>query len=117
MLVAGFGIGFSGIALGMASSTDNPGAYHSMIMLLNLPLLFLSNALYPLESLPTWMRIGALINPTSYVIDGVRQMMLKDGAAMTGGEVLPLWLCFAVVGVFATLGLAIAYKAFKASVR
>jgi ABC-2 type transport system permease protein len=117
VLVAGYGLGFSGVALATASSTDNPGAYHSMIMLLNLPLLFLSNALYPLESLPTWMRIGALINPTSYVIDGVRQMMLKDGAALAGGEVLSLWLCFAVVVAFAALGMWMAYSAFKASVR
>lgn len=117
VLVAGYGLGFSGVALATASSTDNPGAYHSMIMLLNLPLLFLSNALYPLESLPTWMRIGALINPTSWVIDGVRQTMLKDGAVMVGGEVLPLWLCFVVVAVFATLGMWMAYTAFKASVK
>ncbi len=117
VLVAGYGLGFSGVALATASATDNPGAYHAMIMLLNLPLLFLSNALYPLESLPTWMRIGALINPTSYVIDGVRQMMLKDGAAMAGGEVLPLWLCFAVVAAFAALGMWMAYSAFKKSVR
>ena len=117
VLVAGFGLGFSGVALATASSTDNPGAYHSMIMLLNLPLLFLSNALYPLETLPGWMRIGALINPTSYVIDGVRQMMLKDGAAMAGGEVLPLWLCFLVVAAFAALGMGMAYNAFKQSLK
>ena len=117
VLVAGYGLGCSGIALATASSTDNPGAYHSMIMLLNLPLLFLSNALYPLETLPTWMRIGALVNPTSYVIDGVRQMMLKDGAAMVGGDVLPLWLCFLVVVAFAALGMRMAYTAFKASIK
>jgi ABC-2 type transport system permease protein len=117
VLVAGYGLGFSGVALATASSTDNPGAYHSMIMLLNLPLLFLSNALYPLRSLPTWMRIGAYINPTSYVIDGVRQMMLKDGAAMAGGEVLALWLCFVVVAIFAALGMLMAYNAFKASIK
>jgi ABC-2 type transport system permease protein len=117
VLVAGYGLGFSGVALATASSTDNPGAYHSMIMLLNLPLLFLSNALYPLDTLPTWMRIGALVNPTSYVIDGVRQMMLKDGAALAGGEVLSLWLCFLVVGVFAALGMWMAYSAFKNSLK
>jgi ABC-2 type transport system permease protein len=116
-LVAGFGLGFSGIALGMASSTDNPGAYHSMIMLLNLPLLFLSNALYPMSTLPLWMRIGAYLNPTSYVIDGVRQMMLKDGAALVGGGVLPLWLCFTVVAAFAALGMWMASSAFKKSLK
>jgi hypothetical protein len=44
-------------------------------------------------------------------------MMLRDGAAMTGGDVLPLWLCFAIVAVFAALGMAMANKAFKTSVR
>lgn len=117
VLVAGFGLGFSGIALGMASSTDNPGAYHSMIMLLNLPLLFLSNALYPLSSMPTWMRIGSYINPTTYVIDGVRQTVLRDGAAMASGEVLPLWLCFLIIAAFAALGMSMAYNAFKASIK
>jgi ABC-2 type transport system permease protein len=117
VLVAGYGLGFSGVALATASATDNPGAYHAMIMLLNLPLLFLSNALYPLKTLPTWMRIGALINPTSYVIDGVRQMMLKDGAALAGGEVLTLWLCFAVIAAFAALGMWLAYNAFRASIK
>jgi ABC-2 type transport system permease protein len=86
-----------------------------MIMLLNLPLLFLSNALYSLSSLPTWMRIGAYINPTSYVIDGVRQMVLKNGAAMAGGDVLPLWLCFAVVVAFAALGMQMASSASRTS--
>lgn len=117
LLVAGYGLGFSGVALATASSTDNPAAYHGMIMVLNLPLLFLSNALYPLDSLPTWMRIGALINPTSYVIDGVRQMMLKDGAALAGGEVLALWLCFIVVAAFSALGMWMAYSAFKNSLK
>lgn len=56
LLLIGFGIGFTGIALAIASKTDNPGAYHAMIMLLNLPLLFLSNALYPMNTLPTWMQ-------------------------------------------------------------
>jgi len=117
VLVGGYALGFSGVALATASSTDNPGAYHGMIMLLNLPLLFLSNALYPLDTLPTWMRIGALINPTSYVIDGVRQMMLKDGAALAGGEVLSLWLCFLVVGVFAVLGMWMAFTTFQNSLK
>jgi ABC-2 type transport system permease protein len=88
-----------------------------MIMLLNLPMLFLSNALYPMESLPLWMRIGAYVNPTSWVIDGVRQMMLQNGSDLVGGEVLPLWLCFLVIAAFAALGMMIASRAFKQSLK
>jgi ABC-2 type transport system permease protein len=116
-LVALFGLGFSGLALSMASQTDNPGAYHSMIMVFNLPMLFLSNALYPLATMPAWMRIGALINPTTYTIDGMRQMMFRDPVAMAGGAPLPLWLCWLVVGAFAALGMWMASSAFKRSLQ
>ena len=117
VLVAGYALGFAGIALAVASKTNSPGAYHMLIFLLNLPLLFVSNALYPLSSLPTWMEIGARINPTSYVVDGIRQMVLKNGADLAGGDTLALWLCFLVVAVFAVSGMALAYVVFKRSIR
>ncbi len=112
LLLIGFGIGFTGIALAIASKTDNPGAYHAMIMLLNLPLLFLSNALYPMNTLPTWMQWGAKINPTSYVIDGLRQTVFSSDIATT----FPLWLTFVIVGSFAILGMMVALNAFKKSI-
>ncbi len=115
LLVGGYGLGFTGIALGVASKTNTPGAYHMLIFMLNLPLLFLSNALYPLDTLPTWMEIGARINPTSYVVDGLRQMVLSDATMLVGGDALPLWQCFLVVGSFAMLGMWYAYVAFKQS--
>jgi len=116
-LVAGFGLGFSGLALAMASQTDNPGAYHAMIMVFNLPMLFLSNALYPLETMPTWMKIGSLINPTTYAIDGMRQMMFQSGAAVADTELLPLWLCWVVVLAFAAAGMWLARSAFRESIK
>jgi ABC-2 type transport system permease protein len=117
LLVAGYGLGFTGIALAVASKTDSPGGYHMLIFLLNLPLLFLSNALYPLKSLPVGMEIGARLNPTSYVVDGLRQMVLADGTDLVNGSALPLWLCFLVVGVFAVFGMGLAYRAFYQTVR
>jgi ABC-2 type transport system permease protein len=118
LLVIGYGLGFSGIALAVASQTDSPGGYHMLIFMLNLPLLFLSNALYPLDALPRWMEIGARLNPTSYVVDGLRQMVLTDGNAMLGGDgAFPLWLSFAVVWGFAALGVAYAYRAFNKSIQ
>ena len=85
VLVGAYGLGFTGIALAVASKAGSAGAYHMLIFMLNLPLLFLSNALYPLKTLPTAMEIGARLNPTTYVVDGLRQMVLKDATAMSGG--------------------------------
>ena len=116
-LLALFGLGFSGLALSMATRTDNPGAYHAMIMVFNLPMLFLSNALYPLNTMPAWLRIGSLINPTTYTIDGIRQMMFNNPQALAGGEPLALWLCWLVVGIFAVLGMWMAYSSFIKSLK
>jgi ABC-2 type transport system permease protein len=117
VLIALFGLGFSGLALSMASHTDNFGAYHAMIMVFNLPMLFLSNALYPLDTMPTWMKIGSLLNPTTYTIDGLRQMMFRDPVALAGGDPLPLWLCWLVVTAFAALSMWMAYSAFRKSLQ
>jgi ABC-2 type transport system permease protein len=88
-----------------------------MIMFFNLRMLFLSNALYPLSAVPTWMRIGSIINPTTYTIDGLRQMMFQDPAALPGGDPLPLWLCWVVALTFATVGMWLAHRAFRKSVK
>ena len=111
VLLVGYAMGFAGLALVVASKTDNLMAYHSMIMLLNLPVLFLSNALYPMASLPGWMKVGAMANPTSYLVDGIRQTML------TGTAELPLLLCLAVTTAFAVLGLFAAARTFAAKTR
>jgi ABC-2 type transport system permease protein len=117
LLIAGYGIGFSGFALAVASSTDSSEGYHMMIFLLQLPLLFLSNSLYPLETLPAWMRIGAYANPTTYVVIGLRQSTL--GPAPTMGEVadIPLWICFVITTGFAALGMSWALRAFKKTIK
>lgn len=117
ILVMGYGLGFAGIGLAVASRTNSPGGYHMLIFMLTLPLLFLSNALYPLESLPTWMQVGAQINPVSYAVDGLRQTIFDSSANLSGGEFLPLWLCFVVIIVFAVMGMIFAYNSFKKSIK
>ena len=116
LLITNYGIGFSGFALAVASSTESSEGYHMMIFLLQLPLLFLSNSLYPLTTMPTWMRIGAYLNPTTYIVSGLRQITL--GPVSTIHLVnIPIWLCFTVSGIFAIYGMNIALKAFKKAIQ
>jgi ABC-2 type transport system permease protein len=117
LLIAGYGIGFSGFALAVASSTDSSEGYHMMIFLLQLPLLFLSNSLYPLETMPTWMRIGSYANPTTYVVTGLRQITLGPVSTMGTLASIPLWLCFLVVIAFAAFGMNMALRAFKLAIK
>ncbi|MGD0978533.1 MAG: ABC transporter permease [Candidatus Bathyarchaeia archaeon] len=69
----------------------------AIINLINLPLLFASNALFPIKIMPTWLQDVVKINPVSYANDGVRQLLI--GA--TGMS--SLWLDFAVLIGFAVV--------------
>ncbi len=87
---------FVGFSNGMAVRSKSVGGYHMLLFVLNLPLLFLSSALYPLSTMPGWMRVIAYLNPTTYVVEGLRQTLYS------GGE-LPLWICLLVLTLFAVL--------------
>ena len=85
--------------------------------MLTLPVLFVSNALYPLASLPAWMRFGARLNPMSYAVDGLRQTLFQGSTSMAAGELIPLWLCFVVVVAFGISGMLLAYVVFRKSIK
>jgi ABC-2 type transport system permease protein len=44
--------------------------------LLMLPLFFASNALYPVAMMPGWLQLISNVNPLSYLVDGLRTVML-----------------------------------------
>ncbi len=48
--------------------------------LLTMPMFFASNAIYPLDIMPCWLRVIAQANPLTYLIDVLR------GLVITGGE-------------------------------
>ena len=43
---------------------------------LTMPLFFASNAIYPIELMPSWLRIIAAGNPLTYQVDALRALML-----------------------------------------
>ncbi len=111
LLVALFTVGFSGLALAMAARSKSIMGYHGMIFLFNLPVLFASNALYPLEVLPGWMSTLVLLNPLTYLIDAMRA--LAFGVPPT----VPLLVSAAVVALLAVVGTWLAYLSFQGTVR
>jgi ABC-2 type transport system permease protein len=66
--------------------------------LLNLPLTFASSAFFPIGYMPGWLQTIANVNPISYTIDGMRQLLIFDSINYT-----QLALDFAFVGIFATI--------------
>ena len=78
--------------------------------LLQFPLLFLSSAFLPLETLPAWIRTFARLNPVTYGVDAARSLMI-DRDVMTVIEVA--WfggtLDGVVPGVAVLVGLAVIF--------
>ncbi|MFX7756138.1 ABC transporter permease, partial [Acinetobacter baumannii] len=43
---------------------------------LTMPLFFASNAIYPIDAMPSWLQTIAHANPLTYEIDALRTVML-----------------------------------------
>jgi ABC-2 type transport system permease protein len=51
---------------------------------ITMPIIFASNAIYPLAVMPAWLRVVALCNPLTYEVDALRALMLPRGASAFG---------------------------------
>jgi ABC-2 type transport system permease protein len=106
-VVAIFCLGFVGVASAFASQAKSLESYHSLIMVMNLPALFLSNALYPLDKMPLTLKGLALLNPTTYGVDACR--ILLFGSKPEVG----LGIDLLVLTLFMFGGLYYGYRAFN----
>jgi ABC-2 type transport system permease protein len=52
--------------------------------LLTMPMFFASNAIYPLDIMPGWLRVIAQVNPLTYLIDALRSLMISGGESVHG---------------------------------
>jgi ABC-2 type transport system permease protein len=71
-----FGLGLASISIAAAASMKTHETFMAFVNLINLPLMFLSNALFPTTFMPTWMRTVASVNPFSFCVDAVRTLMI-----------------------------------------
>ena len=51
---------------------------------LTMPIFFASNAIYPIEIMPDWLKVVSLANPLSYEVDALRALMLASGQSRFG---------------------------------
>ena len=68
--------GLSSLFLLLAIRASSWQSQMAIMNLLNLPLLFTSNAFYPIKSIPYWLKPIALINPLTYSNAVVRGLLL-----------------------------------------
>jgi len=51
---------------------------------LTMPLFFASNAIYPTDIMPGWLKMASHLNPLTYVVDALRSSMLAGGSSVLG---------------------------------
>jgi len=72
--------GLVSIGLIIGSLMDSPEGFSLIMSFLNFPLFFLSGALFPLTNLPSWLLIFTRLNPVTYGVDAMRQLMTGMGS-------------------------------------
>ena len=94
-----------GFALsGIARNTETAASYANLV---TFPMLFLSGTFFPVDSLPTWLQGITRVLPLRYLIDALREPMMRDkGFGAIWVDLLVLLAVFAVA-------MAVAVRFFK----
>ena len=71
---------FIGLGLLFASRMKDMQGYSIIMNFVVFPLFFLSGALYPLDNLPSWLRLLSHLDPLTYGVDGLRGALLGISA-------------------------------------
>ena len=87
MLGASF---FTGLSMIIASIVKTRERFMGIGQVITLPLFFASNAIYPISIMPKWLQIVATINPLSYMVDGLRALIVSGKLAGVPFDMLVL---------------------------
>lgn len=86
---------------GIASMVEDFQGFQGINNLLVMPLFFLSSALYPLNNVPTALRIISTCNPVSYMVDALRDLLSHQSHFGLTKDLIVMALTFVVTLSFA----------------
>jgi ABC-2 type transport system permease protein len=72
-------LSFAAIFLAVGFLLDSPQSYFGIVNILNLPLLFTSNAMYPQTIMPPWLQTVSMYNPVSMAVNVMRENLFTPG--------------------------------------
>jgi ABC-2 type transport system permease protein len=75
----------SAMGIFLASRIKSMEAHQAVMQLLLFPMVFLSGVFFPVNNLPHWMSILVKINPATYGVDPIRQLVLGAKPAASLG--------------------------------
>jgi ABC-2 type transport system permease protein len=106
LLASVWSLAFAGFGYAIALKTGNPAAVNSMFLLF-FPFLFLTSSYVPRSQLSGWLNTVAGFNPVTYLLSGLRSLVLGNGwqwtqlgqalAAIALVGAISMTMCFAAL--------------------
>lgn len=78
------GIALTGLGIAIAARMTSMQGFQMIMNFMVMPLYFLSGAMYPLSSAPSWMKALMVLNPLTYSVDGLRNIVFSNTNAGGG---------------------------------
>ncbi len=100
------GLGFTAFGIAIASRMEDMNGFQLIINFVIFPIFGLSGAVYPLTSVPEWLKIITYFDPLTYGVEGIRYGLL--GAS----SINPL-ICLAALGGFVVIMITIGALLFR----
>lgn len=96
---------FSTFSLIIAALVKKRERFMGIGQVMTMPLFFASNALYPIDMMPDWIRVLSKMNPLTYQVDALRSLMITVEVSQFGllSDFCVCFIIFAFLVWIATL--------------
>jgi ABC-2 type transport system permease protein len=111
LLAALWSLAFAGFAYAIALKTGNPAAVNSTFLLF-FPFLFLTSSYVPRSQLSGWLSTVAGINPVTYLLGGLRSLVIGNGWQWT-----PLGQALLAVAIVGAVSMSMCFAALRGRVK
>ena len=116
MFLLAVSMGSLGILL--ATRIRSMEAFQAVMQMVMFPMIFLSGVFFPMDGLPAWMSVLVKINPATYGIAPIRQVVLGTSPGSSFdinvlGHTMSLWDNIAVLAIFGAAMLLLAMWSFS----
>jgi len=116
MLLLAASMGSLGVLL--ATRIRSMEAFQMVMQLIMFPMVFLSGVFFPPQGLPVWMEVLVKVNPATYGIAPIRQVMLGTSAGSSFainlfGHTMTIWESIAVLALFGAAMILLAMWSFS----
>ena len=111
LLASLWSLAFAGFGYAIALKTGNPAAVNSTFLLF-FPFLFLTSSYVPRSQLSGWLSTVAGFNPVTYLLDGLRSLVLGHGWQWT-----QLAQAVAAIGIVGVISMTMCFAALRGRVK